>query len=152
MLIFNLTIHHLWGRVLVKFQEARVITYSDDGYIKTKLSVVLQVLVELKVVFKEDTDLKLNVSKTSILPKGVTQQVAFDVAPDIITSNPALTHLSSDLTLVNFCPEDFVGIGVPIGTASFVRDFVAKTCRDIIDDTLILCFITVTFYSNNMLT
>ena len=34
MLIFNLTIHHLWGRVLAKFQEARVIAYADDGYIK----------------------------------------------------------------------------------------------------------------------
>jgi hypothetical protein len=29
MLIFNLTIHHLWGRVLAKFQEARAIAYAD---------------------------------------------------------------------------------------------------------------------------
>jgi hypothetical protein len=28
----------------------------------------------------------------------------------------------------------FVGIGVPIGTDIFVRNFVAKTCRNIIDD------------------
>jgi hypothetical protein len=34
MLIFNLTIHHLWGRVLTKFKEARAVAYSDDGYIK----------------------------------------------------------------------------------------------------------------------
>ena len=34
MLIFNLTIHHLWGRVLAKFPEARAIAYADDGYIK----------------------------------------------------------------------------------------------------------------------
>jgi hypothetical protein len=33
MLTFNLTIHHLMGRVLTKFQEARTITYTDDGYI-----------------------------------------------------------------------------------------------------------------------
>ncbi len=37
MLTFNLTIHHLWGRVLAKFQsqtiaEARTIAYADDGY------------------------------------------------------------------------------------------------------------------------
>ena len=51
MLIFNLTIHHLWGRVLAKFQEARAIAYADDGYIKAKLSIDLQVLTELKVVF-----------------------------------------------------------------------------------------------------
>ncbi len=58
----------------------------------------------------------------------------FDVAQGIITSSPSLTHLSADLALASFCPEGFVGIGVPIGTASFVRDCVARTCRDIIDD------------------
>jgi len=80
MLIFNLTIHHLWGRVLAKFQEARVIVYADDGYIKAKLIVALQVLADLKHVFKEDVGLDLNVAKTAIRPKGVTQQSAFDVA------------------------------------------------------------------------
>ena len=49
----------------------------EDGYIKTKLIVVLQVLVDLKHVRKEDFGLDLNVSKTSVLPKGVTQQVSF---------------------------------------------------------------------------
>ena len=103
MLIFNLTIHHLWGRVLAKFQEARAIAYADDGYIKAKLSIALQVLAELKAVFKADAGLELNVSKTSILPgKGVTQQVAFDVAQGIITASPDLTHLSDDLALANF--------------------------------------------------
>ena len=135
MLIFNLTIHHLWGRVLAKFQEARAIAYADDGYIKAKLSIALQVLPELKTVYKADAGLELNVAKTSILPaKDVSQQVAFDVAQGIITASPALTHLSADLALANFCPEGFVGIGVPIGTDIFVRDLVAKTCRDIIDD------------------
>ena len=38
MLIFNLTIHHLWGRVLEKFQEARAVADADDGYIKGKLA------------------------------------------------------------------------------------------------------------------
>ncbi len=45
MVVFNLTTLHLWGRVLEQFQE--VGTYVDDGYIKTKLSVVLHVLAEL---------------------------------------------------------------------------------------------------------
>jgi hypothetical protein len=135
MLIFNLTIHHLWGRVLPKFPEARAIAYADDGYIKGKLSAALQVLAELKVIFKADAGLELHVNKTSILPgKGVSQQVAFDVAQDIITASPALTHLSDDLALTSFCPEGFIGIGVPIGTDAFVQSFVAKKCRDIIDD------------------
>jgi hypothetical protein len=41
MFIFNLTIHHLWGRVLAKFQEARSVAYPDDGYIMAKLRVAL---------------------------------------------------------------------------------------------------------------
>ena len=45
ILIFNLTILHLWGRFLTRFPEDRAIVYTDDGYIKVKLSVVLQVLV-----------------------------------------------------------------------------------------------------------
>jgi hypothetical protein len=45
-----------------------------------------------------------------------------------------LTHLSTDVVLVSFWPESFVGIGVPIATDIFVRNFVTKTCRNIIDD------------------
>jgi hypothetical protein len=133
MIIFNLTIHHLWGRVLTKFQETRVVACVDDGYIKAKLSVTLQVLAELKTVFKEDADLEINVHKTVILPKGITQESVFDVAHNILTSTPVLTHLSADVTLASFCPEGFVGIGLPIGTDAFVRSF-QTTCRDIIDD------------------
>jgi len=48
------------------------VAYADDGYIKVKLSVALQVLAELKAFFKADAGLELNVSKTSILPKGTT--------------------------------------------------------------------------------
>jgi hypothetical protein len=73
MLIFNQAIHHLWGRVLAKFQEARTITYTDDGYIKTKLSVDLQVLVELKSVENR-----------------------------IITDSSTLTHLRVEIALDSF--------------------------------------------------
>ena len=134
MSVFNLTIHHSWGRVLAKYPQARALAYADDGYIKAKLSVALQVLAELKHVLKEDAGLDLNVSKTSVLPKGVTQQAAFDVAHSIIAASSALTDLRSELALLGFCPEGFVGIGVPIGTDTFVRNFVHKTCRNIIDD------------------
>ena len=128
MLIFNLTIHHLWGRVLAKFQEARAIANADDGYMKAKLSVALQVLAELKAVSNEDAGLELNVAKTAILlAKGVTQQAAFDVVHSIIAASPALTHLRAQIALDSFCPEGFVGIGVPISTDTFVRNFVAKT-------------------------
>ncbi len=81
----------------------------------------LQVLAELKSVFKADVGLELNVSKTVILPKGITQWTVFDVSHSILTTSPALTHLTADVALVSFCPEGFVGIGVPIVTDGFVR-------------------------------
>ena len=71
----------------------------DDGYIKAKLSVSSQVLVELKQVFKEDAGLELNIHKTSVLPKDVSQQAAFDVTQSILQTTPTLTHLSGDVTL-----------------------------------------------------
>ena len=49
---------------------------ADDGYIKGKLSVVLQVLAELKRVLKEDAGLELNISKTAILSKAITRRGA----------------------------------------------------------------------------
>ena len=107
----------------MEFQEARAIVSVDDGYIKTKLSVVLQVLSELKRVLKEDAGLELNVSKVSVLPKDTTHQDVFDVSHNIINVNPALTHLSGDVSLSSFCPESFVGIGVPFGTDAFVQNF-----------------------------
>ena len=45
-----------------------------------------------------------------------------------------LLCLRGDVSLASFCPEGFVGIGMPIGTDAFVQNIVAKTCRAIIDD------------------
>jgi len=91
-------------------------------------------LAELKAVFKADAGLELNVAKTSILPKGVTAQAAFDMAQTIMQATASLAHLRNDFLVDSFCPEGFIGIGVPIGTDAFVQSFVAKKCRDIIDD------------------
>jgi hypothetical protein len=91
-------------------------------------------LAELKAVFKADAGLELNVSKTSILPKDVTAQAAFDVVRTIIQTTPTLTHLTNEVLFDSFCPEGFIDIGVPIDTDTIVRSFVTKTCRDIIDD------------------
>jgi hypothetical protein len=92
------------------------------------------VLVELKRVLKEDAGLELNISKTAILSKAITQQTLFDVTHAFIKTTPQLTQLSGELSLDSFRPDGFVGIGVPIGTYNFVRQFVAKKYRDIIED------------------
>jgi hypothetical protein len=64
----------------------------------------------------------------------MAQQAVFDVVYNIIAVSPTLTHLRAEIALDSFCPKGFVGIGVHIGTDTFVRNFVAKTCRNIIDD------------------
>ncbi len=79
MLIFNLTVNHIWGRVLAKFQGTRAVAYADDGYVKGKLSDVLQVLAELKRVLKEDAGLELNISKTAVLFRLVTHYLTYSV-------------------------------------------------------------------------
>ena len=54
MLVFNLTTLHLWGRTLAKYPQAPALAYADDGYIKARMSVALQVLAELKHVLKPE--------------------------------------------------------------------------------------------------
>jgi hypothetical protein len=98
------------------------------------LSVSLQVLVELKCVLKEDEGLDLNISKTDILPKTITQQAIFDVEHDFINDTPQLTHLSGEVSLDSFHPDGFVDIGVPIVTDTFVKQFVPKLNSYIILD------------------
>ena len=56
------------------------------------------------------------------------------MAHSIIDTSPALTQFSGDVSLASFCPEGFVGIGVHMCTDAFIQNFVAKTCRAIIDD------------------
>jgi hypothetical protein len=92
------------------------------------------VLTELKFVLKEDTGLELNISKTVILPKAITQQSIYDVTHGFINDTPQLTQINDEVSLDSFHPDGFVGIGVPIDTDDFVKMFVSKTCRDIIED------------------
>jgi hypothetical protein len=64
------------------------------------------------------------------LPKGTTAQAAFDMAQTIMQATPTLAHLSNDVLLDSFCPEGFIGIGVPIGTPIIIRNrkCVRKLC------------------------
>ena len=61
MIVFCLSIHHISGRTLAKHnQDACAVAYADDGYIKAKLSVALEVLSDISLVLKEDAGLDLN--------------------------------------------------------------------------------------------
>ena len=86
MIIFCLSVHHLWGRTLAKYnQDACAVACADDGYIRAKLSVALEVLSDLKHVLKEDAGLSLNFdstqkSKTKFLVKGISADDAHAAA------------------------------------------------------------------------
>ena len=99
MIVFCLTVHHLWGRTLNKHpQDACAVAYADDGYIKAKLSVALEVLSDIKHVLKEDGGLSLNFdstqkSKTKFLVKGISAADAHAAALRMLAANPSLEHL-----------------------------------------------------------
>jgi hypothetical protein len=84
MIVFFLSVHHLWGRTLnTHNQDACAVAYADDGYIKAKLSIALQVLSDIKHVLKEDAGLALNFNKTKILVKGISAADAHAAAQRI---------------------------------------------------------------------
>jgi hypothetical protein len=72
------------------------------------------VLTELKHLLKEVAGLDLNISKTVILSKTITQETIFDVADVFINITPQLSQLNGEHSLDSFRPDGFVGIGVPI--------------------------------------
>ena len=119
MITFCLTIHHLWGRTFDKHnQESCAVAYADDGYIKAKLSVALEVLSDIKLVLKEDTGLDIN-DKTKILVKGITAAEAHAAAQRLLTAHPSLAHLGPLLIPKAFVDNGYFGLGVPIGTDAF---------------------------------
>ena len=73
MIVFCLSVHHLWDQTLNKHhQDVCAVAYADNGYIKAKLSIALEVLSDVKHVLKEDAGLDLNFDKTKILVKGIS--------------------------------------------------------------------------------
>jgi hypothetical protein len=99
MIVFCLTVHHLWGRTLNKHhQDACAVAYADDSYIKAKLSVALEVLSDIKHVLKEDDGLALNFDKTKILVKGLSAADAHAAAQRMLAADPSLAHLSALLS------------------------------------------------------
>ena len=132
--MFCPTVHHLWGRTLAKHhQDACAVAYADDGYIKAKLSVNLEVLSDIKQVLKEDAGLALN-DKTKILIKGISAADAHAAAQRLLIADPSLAHLSPLLSPASFVVDGYIGLGVPIGTDAFIQHFVKDKCQAIMED------------------
>jgi hypothetical protein len=120
---------------------------ADDGYIKTKLSVALEVLSDIKQVLKEDAGLTLN-DKTKILIKGISadddvfylflqkQKItdAHAATQRLLIADPSLAHLSFLLSPTSFVVDSYIGLGVPISTDAFIQHFVKDKCQAIMED------------------
>ena len=99
MIIFCLSVHHIWGSTLAKHhQDACAVAYADDGYIKAKLSVALEVLSDLKSTQK---------SKTKFLVKGISAADAHAAALRMLTANPSLDHLRPLLSPACFVVDGY---------------------------------------------
>ncbi len=118
MMVFCLSVHHIWGRTLAKHhKDACAVAYADDGYIKAKLSFALEVLSDLKHVLKEDAGLSLNFdstqkSKTKFLVKGISADDAHAAALRMLAADPSLAHLSPLLSSASFVVDGYIGLGV----------------------------------------
>ena len=129
MIVFCLTIHHLWGRTLDKHnQEACAVAFADDGYINAKLSLRSR-CSDIKLVLKEDAGLALN-EKTKILVKGISAANAHVAAQRLLIADPSLAHLSPLLSPASFVVDGYIGLGVPICTDAFPA-LVAYKCQAI---------------------
>jgi hypothetical protein len=135
MIVFCLSVHHLWGRTLNKHhQEACAVACADDGYIKAKLSVALEVLSDIKHVLKEDAGLDLYFDKTKILIKGISAADAHAAAQRMLKADLSLAHLSPLLSPASFVVHGYIGRGVPIGSDAIVQHFVKDHCQAIMED------------------
>jgi hypothetical protein len=111
MIVFCLSVHHLCGRTLNQHnQGAWAVLYTDDGYIKAKLSIALEVLSDIKHVLKEDAGLALNFDKTKILVKGISAADAHAAAQRMLNADPSLAHLRPLLSPASFVVDGYIAL------------------------------------------
>jgi hypothetical protein len=109
MIVFCLSVHHLWGRTLNKHhQDVCVVAYADYGYIKAKLSVAQEVLSDIKHLLKEDAGLDLNFDKTKILVKGISEADAHAATQSMLNNDLSFAHLSPLLSPVSFVVDHYI--------------------------------------------
>ena len=135
MIVFCLSVHHLWGRTLNKHhQDECAVAYTDYGYIKAKLSVALEVPSDVKHILKEDNGLDINFNKTKILIKGISVADTHTAAHHMLKADLSLNHLSPLLSPSLLVVDCYLGLGVPICTDAFIQHFVKDKCQAIMED------------------
>ena len=135
MIVFCLSVHHLWGLTLNKHhQDECTVAYTDYGYIKAKLSVALEVPSDVKHILKEDDGLDINFNKTKILIKGISVADTHTAAHHMLKADLSLNHLSPLLSPSLLVVDCYLGLGVPICTDAFIQHFVKDKCQAIMED------------------
>jgi hypothetical protein len=109
------------------------VAYADDGYIKAKLGVALEVLSDMKHVFKEDAGPDLNFDKAKILGRGISVADAHAAAQRMLAAY-SLAHLSLLLSSASLVVDGYIAFAVPIGTDAFIQHFVNDKCHAIVED------------------
>jgi hypothetical protein len=106
-----LSAHHLWGRTLnTHNQDACAVAYADDGCIKAKLSIALEVLSDIQHALKENAGLALNFDKTKILVKGISAADAHAAAQRMLNADPSLAHLRPLLSPASFVVDGYIAL------------------------------------------
>jgi len=78
-------------------------------------------------MFKEDGNLDFNMGKTKFLAKGtISARHLYERAQHFLRTIPAIQHMAKDFTLEMFSVEGIEVLGTPIGTESYIRNFVAQ--------------------------
>ena len=125
---------HLWGRVFKMFPDLRGLAFADDGNIIGRLSQALRLIAASKPVFKLDGNLDFNLGKTMFLAKGTTARHVYDRAKFFLQNDPNLQDIAHDFTLNMFSVQGIEVLGTPIGTDTYIKEYVAQNCLKIIRD------------------
>jgi hypothetical protein len=127
-MVFCLATLHLWGGIFKNFPELRGLAYADDGNIIGRLSQALKLTAASKPMFKLDGNLDFNMGKTMILAKGPTARHVYERAQYFLQTDPDLQDIANDSTPEMFSVQGMEALGTPLGTDTYIKEFVAHNC------------------------
>ena len=114
--------------------ECRVVGICDDIFIIASLSKALSCAAEMKKILKTDLDMDLNVPKFNVFfpDTSFSLDTARSALERAVRDDPALTDLAAMGAGVS--TDGMRVAGVPVGVDAWVKTFVAKKARSVIND------------------
>jgi hypothetical protein len=112
---------------LPKKKKQKRVWLADDETTVGRLSLALKFLAAAQPLFKEDGNLDFNMGKTKFLAKGsISVRHLYERDQHFLQTDPAFQHMVNDFTLEMFTVEGIEVLGTPIGTESYIKNFVAQ--------------------------